>query len=69
MPHGTKYWLIVLIVLPPKVEGGSVPENFGSSMSPTGCLWHRFLGLTMECTRCHDHKYDPEGLFLSFRLF
>ena len=42
-------------------EGGAIPEeqrNVGlfdrvETMSTT------WLGLTMTCTRCHDHKYDP----------
>ena len=46
---------------PQKVEGGSVPEEFrieyvSDRLHTFGTA---FLGLTMECTRCHDHKYDP----------
>ena len=44
-----------------KVEGGSVPEEFRieyvSDRAHT--VGTAFLGLTMECCRCHDHKYDP----------
>ncbi len=44
-----------------KVEGGSVPEEFrieyvSDRLHTYGTA---FLGLTMECCRCHDHKYDP----------
>ncbi|MDF1825556.1 MAG: DUF1553 domain-containing protein [Verrucomicrobiales bacterium] len=46
---------------PQKVEGGSVPEEFrieyvSDRLHTYGTA---FLGLTMECSRCHDHKYDP----------
>lgn len=46
---------------PQKVEGGSVPEEFRveyvSDRAQTVAT--AFLGLTMECCKCHDHKYDP----------
>ncbi|MGB4740646.1 MAG: DUF1549 domain-containing protein, partial [Fuerstiella sp.] len=46
---------------PQKVEGGSVPEEFRveyvADRAQTTAT--AFLGLTMECCRCHDHKYDP----------
>ncbi|MFC7338237.1 DUF1553 domain-containing protein [Haloferula chungangensis] len=43
------------------IEGGSVLEEFrveyvGDRVETAGTA---FLGLTMNCTRCHDHKYDP----------
>jgi hypothetical protein len=46
---------------PQKVEGGSVEEEFrveyvADRLHTFGTA---FLGLTMECSRCHDHKYDP----------
>jgi hypothetical protein len=46
---------------PQKVEGGSVPEEFrieyvSDRLHTFGTA---FLGLTLECCRCHDHKYDP----------
>lgn len=46
---------------PQNVEGGSVPEEFrveyvSDRLHTYGTA---FLGLTMECSRCHDHKYDP----------
>lgn len=42
-------------------EGGAIPEeqrNVGlfDRVDTTATTW---LGLTMTCTRCHDHKYDP----------
>jgi hypothetical protein len=46
---------------PQKVEGGSIPEEFrieyvSDRLHTFGTA---FLGLTFECCRCHDHKYDP----------
>jgi hypothetical protein len=42
-------------------EGGSIPEenrvNYVFDMTETvGTVW---MGLTFNCCRCHDHKYDP----------
>lgn len=41
-------------------EGGTIPEetrvtNVFDRVETTGTTW---LGLTMNCARCHDHKYD-----------
>ncbi len=42
-------------------EGGIIPEEFlteycADRVETTATIW---LGLTMNCVRCHDHKYDP----------
>ena len=42
-------------------EGGSIVEevevrNVVDRVVTTGTV---FMGLTLDCTRCHDHKYDP----------
>ncbi|WP_158265345.1 DUF1553 domain-containing protein [Blastopirellula marina] len=56
---------------PQKVEGGSVPEEFRveyvADRSQTVAT--AFLGLTMECARCHDHKYDPLSQREYYQLF
>lgn len=46
---------------PQKVEGGSTPEEFRIEYvaDRTQTFATAFLGLTLECARCHDHKYDP----------
>ena len=42
-------------------EGGSVPEEFRQDgiSDRVHTIGTAFMGLTMECSRCHDHKYDP----------
>ncbi len=42
-------------------EGGSIAEEFrvayvADRVQTNGSV---FLGLTLECSKCHDHKYDP----------
>ena len=46
---------------PQKVEGGSTPEEFRVEYvaDRNHTFATAFLGLTLECARCHDHKYDP----------
>jgi len=42
-------------------EGGSVPEEFRQEgiSDRVHTIGTAFMALTMECARCHDHKYDP----------
>ena len=51
-------------------EGGVIPEEYAveyvvDRVDTTATVW---LGLTMGCARCHDHKYDPitKASFTSF---
>ena len=46
---------------PQNLEGGIVDEEFRSEYvaDRTNVLSEAFLGLTMACAKCHDHKYDP----------
>lgn len=46
---------------PTSDEGGAIPEELRVSyvvdrVQTTANVW---MGLTMECAQCHDHKYDP----------
>ena len=52
-------------------EGGSIAEEFlvenvADRVLTTGAVW---LGLTLDCARCHDHKYDPISQNDYYRFF
>ena len=46
---------------PMTAEGGAIDEEFRLEYvaDRTNTTATAFLGLTMECARCHDHKFDP----------
>ncbi|MEM7374248.1 MAG: DUF1553 domain-containing protein [Bacteroidota bacterium] len=52
-------------------EGGVVPEEYRVEYvaDRTQTIATTFLGLTMQCARCHDHKYDPISQKEFYRLF
>src|SRR4029077_11324342 len=52
-------------------EGGIVPEEYAveyvvDRVDTTATVW---LGLTLGCARCHDHKYDPFTQKEFYQLF
>lgn len=52
-------------------EGGRIPEESRveyvmDRVETMGTLW---LGLTIGCARCHDHKYDPIAQKEYYRLY
>lgn len=53
------------------MEGGIVVEEFRVEYvaDRTNTLGKAFMGLTMECARCHDHKYDPISQQNYYELF
>lgn len=56
--------------VPTNVEAGSLPEETRieqviDRVNTTGAVW---LGTTLECAQCHDHKYDPFSMKDYFRL-
>ena len=52
-------------------EGGVIPEEYRTEYvaDRSETFSTAFLGLTMQCARCHDHKYDPLSQKDYFSLF
>lgn len=55
-------------------EGGVIDEEYRVEYvtDRTNTFGKAFLGLTYECAKCHDHKYDPisqEDYFSTFAFF
>jgi hypothetical protein len=58
---------------PITIEGGIIDEEYRTEyvidrVATTGTVW---MGLTMACARCHDHKFDPISMddFYSFYAY
>lgn len=52
-------------------EGGIIPEEYRTHyvmdrVEATSTVW---LGLTMTCAQCHDHKYDPVSQAEYYKLY
>ncbi len=52
-------------------EDGSIPEEWriANVVDRVDTFGTVFLGLTIECARCHDHKYDPVSQQEYYQLF
>jgi len=56
---------------PTSSEGGANPEEYRvkyavDRVNTTASVW---LGVTLQCTECHDHKYDPFTQREFYQLF
>ena len=52
-------------------EGGAIPEEYHAAylMDRVNTTTRVWLGLTVACAQCHDHKYDPITQKDYYRLF
>lgn len=55
-------------------EGGTIPEEYRVTYiaDKVNTVSTVFMGLTMQCAQCHDHKYDPishEDYFSFYAFF
>ena len=64
MPNATKDQILATAFNrnhPMTAEGGAIDEEFRIEYisNRTNTFGTAFLGLTIECAKCHDHKFDP----------
>ncbi|MGV8880425.1 MAG: DUF1553 domain-containing protein [Sphingobacteriaceae bacterium] len=64
MPKPTKEMIIATAFNrnhPQNMEGGIVEEEFQAEyvIDRTNTFGDAFLGISVGCAKCHDHKYDP----------
>lgn len=74
MPNATKQQKLATAFNrnhPTTAEGGAIDEEFRVEYvtNRTNTFGTAFLGLTMECAKCHDHKFDPISQKDYFQLF
>lgn len=74
LPNATEQQKIAtgfLRCTPTNVEAGSLPEEtrveqIFDRVNTVGTIW---LGTTLECAQCHDHKYDPFSMKDYYQVF
>ena len=56
---------------PQNLEGGIIEEEFQTEyvVDRTNTFGDAFLGLSLGCAKCHDHKYDPLSQENYYQLF
>jgi hypothetical protein len=56
---------------PQNMEGGIIESEFQTEyvMDRTNTVGQTFMGLTVGCARCHDHKFDPFSQKNYYELF
>ena len=52
-------------------EGGTIPEEYRVAyiVDKVDTVATSFMGMTMKCAQCHDHKYDPISQEDYFRFY
>ncbi|MCB1120985.1 MAG: DUF1553 domain-containing protein [Verrucomicrobiae bacterium] len=74
LPNATRTQKLATAFLrlhPQNTEGGIVNEEFKTEYAAerVQTIGAAFMGITMECSRCHDHKYDPISTENFYELF
>lgn len=74
MPNPTKEMIIATAFNrnhPQNMEGGIVEEEFQTEyvIDRTNTFGDAFMGISVGCAKCHDHKYDPITQKNYFELF
>ena len=74
MPNATKEMILATAFNrnhAQNMEGGVIDEEFQAEyvVDRTNTLGDAFLGLSVGCARCHDHKFDPISQKNYYELF